>query len=52
MGVYKLTPIVVLEYKMGFLLLQIYLKKLAITYVEKTQEGLIREYIKRECNII
>jgi len=29
-----------------------YLKELAVAYAERTQEGLAREYIKRECNTI
>ena len=37
---------------MGFPPLQIYLEELAIAYTERTQEGLAREYIKRECNTI
>ena len=34
-GVYKLTPIAVLEYKTGFPPLQIYLKELAIAYIKR-----------------
>jgi hypothetical protein len=29
-----------------------YLEELAIAYTERTQEGPVREYIKRECNTI
>ena len=51
-GAYKLTPIAVLKHKIGFLPLQIHLEELAVAYIKKTQEGLAREYIKRECNTI
>ena len=37
---------------MGFLLLQIHLEELAVAYIERTQEGPIKEYIKREYNTI
>jgi hypothetical protein len=29
-----------------------YLEELAIAYIERTREELVREYIKRECNTI
>ena len=45
-------PIAVLKHEMGFLLLQIYLKELAVAYIERTQEGLAREHIKRKYNTI
>ena len=37
---------------MGFLLLQMHLEKLAIAYIERTQEEPARDYIERECNTI
>jgi len=52
MGVYKLILTAVLEYKIGFLPLQIYLEELAIAYAERMQKGPVREYIKRKCNTI
>ena len=42
----------VLEYKTGFLLLQMHLEELAVAYAERTREGPAREYIERECNTI
>ena len=51
-GAYKSTPIAVLEHKIGFPPLQIYLEELAIAYIERTLKGPAREYIKKECNII
>jgi hypothetical protein len=29
-----------------------HLEELAIAYAERTREGLVREYIKKECNTI
>ena len=49
---YKLTPIAVLEYKTGFLPLQMHLEELAVAYTERTWEGPAREHIERECNTI
>ena len=49
---YKLTPITVLEYEIGFPPLQIYLEELAVTYIEKIKEGLAKKHIKREYNAI
>ena len=49
---YKLTLIAVLEYKTGFPPLQIHLKELAVTYIERIREGLAREHIKRKYNAI
>ena len=51
-GAYKLTPIAVLKHEMGFLPLQIHLEELAVAYIERTQEGLTKKHIKRECNTI
>ena len=51
-GAYKLTPIAVLKHKTGFPPLQIHLKELTVAYIERTQEGPARKYIKREYNTI
>ena len=41
-----------LEYKTGFLPLQMHLEELAVAYTERTKKGLAKEYIKREYNVI
>jgi len=51
-GAYKSMLTAVLEYKTGFLPLQMHLEKLAVAYAERTREGPAREYIERECNTI
>ena len=50
--VYKLTPIAVLEHEMGFLPIQMHLKKTGCSLCKKDARGLAKKHIKRECNAI